>query len=173
MVATPWLAAFFSTAAPVWSSRLTIIRTFAPLVIIWSAMVWNAVLSPWAFWMSYWTPAALNAAVSAGRSAVSQRAEDLLSGRITPIFAFLAFALLLDELLLELPQAVTLIRMAAVAAVRPRIPLRIEKGPFWSSRRAWRPLGVGIPVGGTWSPSARWLRGDRFAAFAQFECCVR
>ena len=52
MVATPWALALSSTALPVPLSRLTIIRTVAPLVIIWSAMVWNWVLSPCAFWMS-------------------------------------------------------------------------------------------------------------------------
>ena len=74
------------TALPVPESRLTIMRTVAPLVIIWSAMVWNWVLSPWAFWMSYWTPAALNASSRYLRSAVSHRTEDALSGRMTPIF---------------------------------------------------------------------------------------
>src|SRR6478735_10617728 len=35
--------------------------------------------------MSYFTPAALNAASRAGRSAVSQRTDDFVSGRMTPI----------------------------------------------------------------------------------------
>ena len=90
MVATPCDLALSSTALPVPESRLTIIRTLTPLVIIWSAMVWNAVLSFCAFWMSDSTPAASNAALRYLRSAPSQRAEDLLSGRITPIFGFLA-----------------------------------------------------------------------------------
>ena len=64
--------------------------TFTPLVIIWSAIVAILVLSPSAFWMSYSTPAALNASSRNGRSAVSQRTDDFVSGRITPTFA--AFA---------------------------------------------------------------------------------
>src|SRR5258705_11624008 len=92
MVATPCAFALSSTALPVPESRFTIISTVAPLVIIWSAMVWNAVLSFCAFWMSYCTPAVLNAASRYLRSAVSQRAEDALSGRITPIFGVLVAA---------------------------------------------------------------------------------
>src|SRR3954447_4790530 len=72
-------------AAPHGLSRLTIISTLAPLVIIWSAMVAILVLSPSAFWMSYWTPAALKASSRYLRSAVSQRTDDFESGRITPI----------------------------------------------------------------------------------------
>jgi hypothetical protein len=48
----PWAFALSSTAFPEPESRLTIISTFTPLVIIWSAIVWNWVLSPCAFWMS-------------------------------------------------------------------------------------------------------------------------
>src|SRR6185437_3203984 len=48
------------------------------------AMLWNLALSPRAFWMSALMPAAANALLSAGRSAVSQRVEDWVSGRITP-----------------------------------------------------------------------------------------
>jgi hypothetical protein len=60
------------------------IRTFAPFESIWSAIVWNAVLSPFAFWISTVTPAFLNAAVRNERSAVSQRFDEAASGRITP-----------------------------------------------------------------------------------------
>src|SRR4029078_4985311 len=102
MTPTPWDFALSMTAFPVPESRLTTISAVAPLVIIWSAMVWNAVLSPWAFWMSYWTPSALNAASRYLRSAVSQRTDDLLSGRMTPIFGVFADP---PPLLLE-PQAV-------------------------------------------------------------------
>src|SRR5690349_20064776 len=42
--------------------------------------------------MSYFTPLALNAAASAGRSSLSQRTEDLVSGRMTPTNAFRPFA---------------------------------------------------------------------------------
>src|SRR5690242_6383610 len=71
-------------AAPDSLSRLTIASTVAPLAIIWSAMVAMAALSPLAFWMSNSTPASWKAFSSAGRSWVSQRAEDLVSGRMTP-----------------------------------------------------------------------------------------
>src|SRR6478752_8388998 len=84
MVCTPCALAFFSMAAPDSLSRLTMARTVAPLAIMPSAMVAIAALSPLAFWMSYATPAALNAASRFGRSWVSQRADDLVSGRITP-----------------------------------------------------------------------------------------
>src|SRR5664279_37362 len=48
-------------------------------------MVAMAALSPLAFWMSNSTPACLKAASRLGRSWVSHRAEDLVSGRMTPI----------------------------------------------------------------------------------------
>src|SRR5690242_12344721 len=85
MVFTPAAAAFCWIAAPDGLSRLTIIRTFTPLEIIWSAIVAILALSPSAFWMSYWTPAALKASARSGRSLVSHRADDFESGRMTPI----------------------------------------------------------------------------------------
>src|SRR5450631_313309 len=88
----PAAAALVSTAAPLALSRLTIIRTATFSLIIWSAIDWNLVTSPLAFWMSYWTPAVVKAAVSNGRSLVSQRAEDAESGRMTPIFGVAADA---------------------------------------------------------------------------------
>src|SRR3954447_13306206 len=87
----PCVLAFSRTALPEPESRLTIMRTLTPLVIIWSAMVWNWVLSPWAFCTSASTPAASNASSRYFRSAVSQRAEDLVSGRMTPIFGVFVF----------------------------------------------------------------------------------
>src|SRR5258705_12213469 len=105
MTWTPCCLALSMTALPVRESRFTISSTVAPPVIIWSAMVWNAVLSPCAFWMSYWTFAALKASVRYLRSAVSQRADDLLSGRITPILGVLV-VVVPPELLL-VPQAAT------------------------------------------------------------------
>src|SRR5665213_1039840 len=59
-------------------------RTLKPSWIMACAMLWNLALSPSAFWMSALMPAAANALTSAGRSAVSQRVEDWVSGRITP-----------------------------------------------------------------------------------------
>ena len=87
MVAMPWFLAFSSMAAPEALSRFTMARTVTPLVIIESAIWAILSASPCAFWMSYLTPASLNAFSSAGRSAVSQRTEDSVSGRITPILA--------------------------------------------------------------------------------------
>src|SRR6185369_10731787 len=123
MVATPACAAFERTALPVPLSRLTIMRTLTPLVIIWSAMVWKAFLSFCAFWMSYSTPAALNAASRYLRSAVSHRAEDALSGRMTPTFAF--FAGVVPPVLLLLPQADSPPRAIRPVAASRQMPLRI------------------------------------------------
>ncbi|GJF34588.1 hypothetical protein KNE206_72880 [Kitasatospora sp. NE20-6] len=69
-----------------------------------------------------------------GRSAVSQRTEDLLSGRITPTFGFLvpaASAVVVEE---ELPQAVTAVRSAADAEAATRSLLRMGLGPFGCAR---------------------------------------
>src|SRR4029078_7429683 len=90
MVLMPWAAAFFSTAEPVPLSRVTIMRTLTPSPSMPSAIDWNFVLSPWAFWMSYLTPAALKAASRYGRSLASQRLDDAVSGRMTPTKALLA-----------------------------------------------------------------------------------
>src|SRR3954469_14523540 len=98
----PWACAFCSTALPDPESRLTIMRTLTPLVIMPSAIVWNVCLSPWAFWMSYSTPAALKASSRYFASAVSHRAEDLVSGRMTPTFAAEAGASLLLDVSLSL-----------------------------------------------------------------------
>ena len=84
MTGMPWSWAFLITAAADGLSRLTISSTVTPALIIWSAIVANFALSPLAFWMSYSTPAASNASPRNLRSAVSQRAEDAASGRITP-----------------------------------------------------------------------------------------
>src|SRR4051812_47096476 len=84
MTGTPWSWAFLITVAADGESRLTIIRTEAPPLIIWSAIVANFALSPLAFWMSDSTPAASKASPRYLRSAVSQRADDAASGRITP-----------------------------------------------------------------------------------------
>src|SRR5688500_14357709 len=84
MTEMPWSCAFLITVAADGLSRLTIISTDAPALIIWSAIVANFALSPFASWMTDSTPAASNASPRYLRSAVSQRAEDAASGRITP-----------------------------------------------------------------------------------------
>src|SRR5215218_2881638 len=126
MTGTPWSLAFLMTVAADGLSRLTITRTLAPPLSIWSAMVANFALSPLAFWMSYSTPADLKASVRNGRSAPSQRAEEAVSGRITPTLP-LGLSLLLDDfllLLLELslsspPQAAT-VKAITSTAMRAR-----------------------------------------------------
>src|SRR5215475_11206136 len=77
--------------------------------------------------MSYCTPAALKACSRKGRSAVSQRTDDLLSGRITPIFG--VFAELVPPLFPEL-HAVKPPRTRRLAAAKVQMPLRIAD-PFW------------------------------------------
>src|SRR6476660_7740003 len=118
MVDTPCFLACCSIAAPEALSRLTIARTVTPPVIICWAMVcifWAA------FWVSYLTPAALNADSSFGRSWLSQRGEDVVSGRMTPTFpeALPPPLLLLLLLLLPLlpPQAAMLKTVATARAV--------------------------------------------------------
>ena len=96
MVGMPAWLALSITAAPVSESRLTISSTLTPVVIMPSAMVWNLALSPSAFWMSASTPAFAKASPRNWRSAVSQRADDAVSGRITPTFPFAAEGLALS-----------------------------------------------------------------------------
>src|SRR4051794_15047098 len=101
MTLTPRDFAFASIAAPEPESRLTSRMTLAPLVIACSACCCWVDLSPWAFWIVTGTPACLNAAVRSGRSAVSQRTDDFVSGSST---ATLSAELLPAELLLLLPE---------------------------------------------------------------------
>src|SRR3954464_15659075 len=96
MTFTPWDLAWDSIAAPEPESRLTSRMTLAPLVIACSACCCWVDLSPWAFWIVTGTPAALNADVRSGRSAVSQRTDDFVSGsRTATLSAELLLALLL------------------------------------------------------------------------------
>src|SRR5262249_29852676 len=106
--------------------------TLTPLFSIPSAIVWNWLVSPCAFWMSNFTPACLNAAVRLGRSWVSYRAEDLVSGRMTPMYGCLPPAVadgLLDddELLFELLQPATPVTTSATAVAAAMIPLRMTR----------------------------------------------
>src|SRR4051794_39739429 len=87
-------------AAPEAESRFTIARTVTPLVIICWAIVCICCASPCAFWMSKSTPAALKASESGGRSALSPRGDEVVSGRIPPP---LPAAALPPPLLLPLP----------------------------------------------------------------------
>src|SRR4051794_19163607 len=144
MTGTPCCLALLITAAAEGESRLTINNTFAPLLSIWSAIVANFALSPLAFWMSDSTPAALKASPRNLRSAVSQRADDAASGRITPTLAFVsglavAVALLLpldDES--SLPHAATVNARAAVTANAPRARCCIWNSPSSVLSADWR-----------------------------------
>src|SRR3954454_13485312 len=104
MTLTPWPCALASMAAPEPESRFTSSSTLAPLVMACSACCCCVDLSPSAFWISFSTPAASNACFRNGRSTVSQRTDDLESGRSTATLPGLDPPLLepLDELLLEL-----------------------------------------------------------------------
>src|SRR5690242_20985805 len=86
MLTMPAAAAFLRQAAPELESRLTIIRTLTPSLIIESQIVPNLVVSPPAFWMSEPMPASSKAFFRLGRSLPSQRGEVVASGRITPTF---------------------------------------------------------------------------------------
>jgi hypothetical protein len=82
--------------------------------------------------MSYWTPAALKAASRSGLSAVSQRAEDLVSGRMTPTLGVLpplAAPLSPPPLSSPPPQAARMSVSAATAATRLTNLLRMTR-PF-------------------------------------------
>src|SRR3954471_17829171 len=104
MTFTPRDAALASMAAPEPESRFTSRSTLAPFVIACSACCCWVDLSPWAFEIVTGTPAALKAACSNGRSAVSQRTEDFVSGSRTATFSAFAelLLLLLDEVVLLL-----------------------------------------------------------------------
>src|SRR4051812_31491402 len=86
MLLMPAAVAFFRHAPPESLSRLTIIRTCTPPLIMLSQIVPNFDLSPPAFWMSDLMPASSKAFLRLGRSLPSQRGEVVASGRITPTF---------------------------------------------------------------------------------------
>nr|WP_284287311.1 hypothetical protein [Angustibacter aerolatus] len=103
---------------PLSLSRFTIARTVTPWVSIWSAIVCMRDASPSAFWMTASMPASLKA-FSGGRSADSHRADDFVSGRITPTLPLAAVEpppLPLPPLLLSLPP------QAVSASVTPTTP---------------------------------------------------
>src|SRR4051795_11585753 len=137
-------------AAPEALSRLTIARTVTPLVTICCAIVCIFCGSPPAFWMSYFTPAALNADSSFGRSWLSQRGDDVVSGRITPTFPEACPPPLLLLALLELPepppQAARARTAAALIAVVVKVRRRTMRGtlPFrWGCREIGHPYWRG------------------------------
>src|SRR3954471_17715327 len=119
MTLTPFAAALFSIAAPEPESRLTSRITFAPLVIACSACVCCVCALPCALVMLYVSPAFLNAADRNGRSAVSQRTDDCVSGRSTATTAFAC--------LLAVPPvavATTIVSETAAATTTSAVDLR-------------------------------------------------
>src|SRR3954447_13372992 len=83
MTLTPWDFALAAIAAPEPESRFTSSSTSAPLAMACSACCCCVDLSPSAFCISFSPPAASNACFRNGRSTVSQRTDDLESGRST------------------------------------------------------------------------------------------
>src|SRR3954462_3704461 len=118
MTLTPRAVAAFSIAAPEPESRLTSNRIFAPLVIACSACCCWVDLSPCAFWIVTGTPADFNACWSNGRSAVSQRTDDLVSGSSTATLSAELLLLLLPPLLLPPPPPPLLPPQAAMTNER-------------------------------------------------------
>src|SRR5450759_277626 len=134
MLWIPAAAAFLRHAPPESESRLTIMMTATPSLIMESQIVPNLSLSPPAFWMLDLRPASVNALVRLGRSLASQRGEVVASGRITPtVLAFVLLLLLPDEPpLLELPQAASVSARAVavtMGSTRHFLPELIDR-PF-------------------------------------------
>src|SRR3954447_11871703 len=153
MLLIPAAVAFFRQAAPDSGSRLTIMRTLTPSLIIESQMVPNLAVSPPAFWMSEPTPAALNAASRLGRSLFSQRGEVVASGRITPTVPLEAppDGLPLAVLLSLPPQAVSARVHSAPTATRlAHFDVAIDFPSFLLGRAFWGHTCL-------WPPSRRML----------------
>src|SRR4051812_29424984 len=103
---TPAAVALFSMAAPEAWSRLTMTSDFTPSPIICCAIDFMVAGLPFAFWMSQLSLYCVHAAFSAVGSAVTQRGEDVVSGRMIPTFAPLPSTVpLLVELLVLVPPA--------------------------------------------------------------------
>src|SRR3954452_16260336 len=161
MTLRPWDFALASIAAPEPESRLTSRITFAPLVIACSAGCCCVDLSPWAFWIVTGTPADLNACWSNGRSAVSQRTDDFVSGSSTATLSAELLLLLLPPLLLPPPpppllppQAAMTNERAHTAGARASTRREIGERITCSSSVEW------TCVGGKW-PGGRGPRGRR------------
>src|SRR3954453_3225405 len=102
---TPFLAASCSIFAPEAGSRLTIIRTLILSASICRAMVCILLAEPPAFWMLQSRLYFAQSALSAVGSAVTQRGEDVVSGRMIPTFAPLPSTVPLAEELDSLAEA--------------------------------------------------------------------
>src|ERR1700710_3071350 len=84
---TPALAASCSIFAPEAGSRLTIIRALTLSAVICRAMVCILLAEPPAFWMSQSRLYFWHCSLSAVGSAVIQRGEEVVSGRMMPTLA--------------------------------------------------------------------------------------
>ena len=101
-VFTPLAFAEFAMAAPEPESRFTSSSTLAPLVMAWSAWVRWVWAEPSALVMHALRPSLVIACWRSGRSWVSQRTDDLLSGSRTPT-SHLAFAVFTDAPAVDTP----------------------------------------------------------------------
>src|SRR4051812_11857339 len=134
MLLMPAAAAFLRHAPPESESRLTIMMTATPSLIMASQIVPNLALSPPAFWMSDLRPASVNALVRLGRSLASQRGEVVASGRITPTVLALVPPPDVELPPLLLPQAASAsARAAAVTtgSARHFLPELIDRPFAW------------------------------------------
>ncbi|SRR5579883_664717 len=148
MTLTPLACASLVTAAPVVESIEASTRTCTwSVLIIVSAMVFSALVSPLAFWMVQSRFCLLHSAWIAGASALAHRAEVAVSGRMTPTLGFApALPEEPEEGELELEQAATPNAKAAAPTVAVRTALRIIA--LWSFLSAGpvavRPDGAAI-----------------------------
>src|SRR4051794_30213824 len=116
-----------STLMPVLGSAGSISRTFTPCEIIDWAIATNFALSPCAFCTSALMPASLNALVSNGASYCVYRADEVVSGRITPTCSLsLDVPDELDDEALseEPPQALSAVRLASANSAPPVVRTR-------------------------------------------------
>src|SRR4051794_22035289 len=142
MTLAPRDLALAAMAAPEPESRLTSRSTFAPLVSICSACCCCVDLSASAFSMIALAPAASIAFFSSGRSTVSQRTDDLVSGSRTPTVPIDFFAL--DELdVEELPLELELLSLLPQPATTPASALV----PTDARTASLRDLGTSINTG--------------------------
>src|SRR3954452_5998751 len=93
MTLIPGAAGGCSTAAPDVGSVESMISTCTPSPIMLCAICWDFEVSPCAFWMSDWIPAASNPCFSSGASYRVYRVDDVVSGRMTPTLPVAVVAL--------------------------------------------------------------------------------
>ena len=122
MTGMPCDLALVSTWAPA-PFRSTSSITPQPLLSCWSAIVAYFSVSFWAFWMSAVKPAAVSALFRAGRSPLSQRGDDSVSGRMTQARLATAFVAPPELLVLPGPAAEHPARARVERAATATIPM--------------------------------------------------